>query len=446
MTNQQDYSTNQAERPIAEISAAPPDTSGRSTEPQASDSLESFDLRGSGLADIAELRSWLEFVACDDDPDVDPVHVGAVASGPGPSSANPLRGLPLLSGLAVVGAARMRELAAQPIDWAWKDYLVSGTICVMAGPSGGGKTSLLFLLLLARATMGQPVAMLGREVTPAPLGRYVVLIEAEHADLSTARKLVKSAELLGIDDSGLGRIVAISRKAVKLGSPAWREVERMIEAGIVSDVAIDTIARVGVGDANNEQEQAENFDIIAAAIERGPLGAQPNGWVVVHTRKGDGGSLDDVSGSMQRVGQADSVIMVRGEKDADGKITHSTIKFLKAREEPDDYPELATLTIAGGRVSMGSKATGPKGSASINQEHLKRVVDGIGEYGWSSVGKMAAALCMKPANIAAVCRHLESIGDMVPREPKPDGTSNGWELAGSLVIEEGAPWAPPAAA
>jgi hypothetical protein len=48
---------------------------------------------------------------------------------------------------------------------------------------------------------------------------------------------------------------------------------------------------------------------------------------------------------------------------------------------------------------------------------------------------------MKPGNVSKVARYLESIGDMVPREPKPDGSSNGWELGGSLAESDYAPMA-----
>src|SRR5882762_8966311 len=114
-----------------------------------------------------------------------------------PTAADPLRGLTHLGPLAVHGAQRIRELAAQPVNWTWQDYMVAATIMVLAGPSSEGKTTLLFLILLARATLGPPIEICGRPIKPAPPGSFIVLIEAEHGDLSTARKLVKSANLLG---------------------------------------------------------------------------------------------------------------------------------------------------------------------------------------------------------------------------------------------------------
>src|SRR5437870_2336620 len=121
----------------------------------------------------------------------------------GPTAANPLYGLEKLGAVAIVGRDRILELAAKPVVYLWQDIALAGIIVVIAGGPGGGKTTLLFLLLAARLNRGAPVKLLGREVTPVPPGRFVVLIEGEHGATSTMRKLVRSLSDMAIDDAAL---------------------------------------------------------------------------------------------------------------------------------------------------------------------------------------------------------------------------------------------------
>ncbi|HEY5375119.1 MAG TPA: AAA family ATPase, partial [Polyangiaceae bacterium] len=233
-----------------------------------------------------------------------------------PTAAEPLRGLEYLGKVALVGRDRILELASTPVEYVWMDIAVAGTIVLIAGPPAEGKTTLLFLILAARMNPGEVVTLLGRAIQPAPPGQWVVLIEGEHSEASTGRKLVKSLKLLGLDDAALDRVVIVARKAVRLGSPEWTDVVRMVRAGLVSDIAIDTVARVAPADADNEREQVAVFDAVAQAIEAGPeSGPKPIVWAVAHTRKNNtNGELADVSGSAQRTGQADTVLLIKGEK------------------------------------------------------------------------------------------------------------------------------------
>jgi hypothetical protein len=348
----------------------------------------------------------------------------------GTAAVDPLVGLAHLAPIAVVGADRLRALAAQPVDWVWRDYAVNGTIVVMAGPPSGGKTTLLFLVLLARAASGQ-ITLLDRSIAPAPPGRYVVLIEGEHGEASAARKLVKSAGLLKLSDAALDRIIVVARKAVTLGSDAWKDVEKLIERGRVSDLAIDTLARVAPGDANSEAEQAQIFDSVARAIELAPIGAQPVAWLVAHTRKDSAADLDDVSGSTQRVGQADSVIMVRPERDKVTKqVTASTIVLLKAREDPETYPDAATLTIAGSALSVGLPGGAGRAEQGCSDQQLASVQAVIAKVppGTSLVASdvIAAAGVGKKAGLAAM-RELERVGMLTARES--ESGKRGWDRA-----------------
>lgn len=262
-----------------------------------------------------------------------------------PTVEDPLRGLSALAQVATIGVERLRALASEPVIWVWKDVTVATTITMVAGAPGDGKTTLLFLLLVARLTLGEPVYLLGRRVEPAPLGKYVVLIEGEHSDPSTARKLLRSCALLGVNSDCLGRIIVLARKAVRIGSPEWLDIKRLVAAGLVSDLAIDTIARVGGGDANDEQAQTSIFDEIAQAIDSAPrLEDRPTAWVIAHTRKNGTGGIEDIAGSVQRTGQADTVLKVQAER-VEGRIVASKVTFLKLREDPEEYPAPASFAI-----------------------------------------------------------------------------------------------------
>lgn len=264
-----------------------------------------------------------------------------------PTAAEPLRGLEALSKVAVVGGKRIIELANAPIHYVWTDIAVAGIIVLLAGGPGEGKTTLLFLIIIARVNRGGPVKLLGRMVEPAPPNTYFVLIEGEHGEGSASRKLVSSCEIMGVEvEPALNHVILIARKAVRLGSPEWIDIQRMIAAGLVSDIAIDTVARVAPGDADNEREQVAIFDLVAQAIEAAPPDvAKPVAWAIAHTRKnGTTGDLSDVSGSTQRTGQADTVLLVKGEKE-DGRVVSSTVTFAKLREEPDEYPLPVTFAI-----------------------------------------------------------------------------------------------------
>jgi hypothetical protein len=77
------------------------------------------------------------------------------------------------------------------------------------------------------------------------------------------------------------------------------------------------------------------FEQVAQAIDAAPTEAdKPVVWICAHQKKGGNGSLEDVSGSTQRTGQADTVIFVKGERDG-GRIVSSTVSFPKLREDAD---------------------------------------------------------------------------------------------------------------
>ncbi|MGH7434554.1 MAG: AAA family ATPase [Polyangiaceae bacterium] len=305
-----------------------------------------------------------------------PLSVCVDQEGPGarPTADEPLLGLAHLAKVAVIGRERIVELASRRVVYVWQDIAILGIVVVVAGGPGSGKTTLLFLIIAARLNRGCPVLVLGRTVTPAPTGTYVVVIEAEHSDSSAARKLVQSCRLLGVDEAALDRVILVARRSVRIGSPEWVDVETLISAGLVSDVLLDTLARVAPADANSEQEQVAIFDRIAKAIECAPSAeTRPVVWVAAHTRKGEAVRLDDVSGSAQRTGQADTVILVNAEK-RDGRVVSSKVVFDKLREDPETWPAPVEYTVARDRVV--SVGTPTEDSRPLEQRILERLALG----------------------------------------------------------------------
>jgi hypothetical protein len=262
-----------------------------------------------------------------------------------PTFEDPLAGLRILPSIVMRGKDTILAEAQRPIEYVWHEITVLGTVNLIAGPPAEGKTTLLFLLLACRM-QDTPTYFLGRNVLPSPPGRYIVLIEAEHSDGGTARKLIQSLETLGFGFEGLDKVLIIARKAVRIGDQAWSEVAFLVSLGLVSDIAVDTLARASAGEANDEGAQAEIFDSIAQTIERAPTASdRPTVWLVAHSRKNDRtGGLGDVSGSTQRTGQSDTVILVEGTK-VDGETVSSKVSFPKLREPPDLYPKPVTFSI-----------------------------------------------------------------------------------------------------
>jgi hypothetical protein len=274
-----------------------------------------------------------------------------------PTAADPLRGLEYLSKVAVVGRQRLVELAERPVVWLWDQIATAGLTVLLAAGPGSGKTTLLFLLIAARANRGEPVRVLGRTMAPAPRGRYIVVIENEHSDESSARILRKSCARLGLDEEALEAFILVARQGVRIGSAEWQDVERLIAAGLVSDVVLDTLASSApsaLGDSNDETEQVATFDIIRRAINRAPSpDAWPTFWLAVHTRKCDGmPTMNDVAGSTQRAGQADVVLLMGAERSGD-KVTAVKVAFGKVREkDAEDYPEPVTYTVTRSGVTV----------------------------------------------------------------------------------------------
>jgi len=320
-----------------------------------------------------------------------------------PTALDPLCGLVHLERVALLGRDRILAKAKERVPYVWQDIAVAGTIIALAGGPGEGKTTLLFLLLVARLNedRDRSVEVLGRPVYRAPDGRWVVLIEGEHGEASASRKLERSCDLLGINNIALQRVVIVARKAVHLGSPEWQDITSMVAAGIVSDIAIDTVARVAPADGNDEAQQVALFDLVAKTIDAAPSDdTKPTVWAILHTRKNASGELADVSGSAQRTGQADSVLLVKGDRNEEKRIVSSTVTFAKLREDPDDYPTPATFAIVTGPDGKKHLETGAPESAPTDDRPLEtQIEDLLGREGVLTKRAIGKALGRNEADV-----------------------------------------------
>jgi hypothetical protein len=330
---------------------------------------------GQGVDLVSDIPFAVDFESeSDSAPYVNGSPYSEYRKGERPTVKDPLRGLVHLQKVAVIGREAIAELADRPIVWVW-DYIASaGLIVLLAAGPGCGKTTLLFLIIIARANRGAAVNVLGYAMTPAPDGRFIVVVEAEHSDESAARILRKSCTLLGVDESALERVILVARGNVRIGSPAWDDVERLIAAGLVSDIVLDTLARTAPSDANDEREQVEIFARVAAAIELAPTPeARPMCWTAAHTRKHEGApSLDDVGGSTQRAGQADVVLLMAAER-ANDKLASVKVTFGKVREKcAEDWPEPVSYVVRRDSVEIvGEPAKDERPLETRITEHLR---------------------------------------------------------------------------
>lgn len=304
----------------------------------------------------------------------------------------PLDRSPLLAQIALVGREAILSAASRPVIWLWACYVVAGQVVLVFGAPGGGKTTLLFLLVLARAN-ANALEVLGRRVEPAPTGMYIVLIEGEHEEGSAARKLVKSEQIVGADETALDRVILLARKEVRIGTPKWDEVTKLVERGLVSDIFVDSLARLASTDANSEQEQVAVFIEVGAAIECAPDDVtKPTVWINAHGRKGQGGDVDDVSGSAQRAAQADTILFVKATKDDDDKVISSRVSAVKLREEPEEWPKAVEFSIAKNDAGLWHCTTGGASARTEDTPAHDRVHALVTSKGACTKSEIRAAL------------------------------------------------------
>jgi energy-coupling factor transporter ATP-binding protein EcfA2 len=282
-----------------------------------------------------------------------------------------------ITSTALLGAGAYEDLQAEPVDYLWEDFLEASHLALIAGPSGVGKSTLLFLLAaaLANTTPRRPL-LLGRAVNPIPEGKCVVLLEEENGRRSTAANLVWSCEMLGLPVAPtLDRIVTLVRSGVRIrhqtdrGDSAFTSLWERAEAGRIGALLIDSWATVCT--ANDVDSRSEEHQALVAKTLRGFVEVSGGPCVAIaHTRKSGAESLEDIAGSHQRGAAMDLVLLVSAEK-SEGIVQSSRVTVAKMRDTPDEPPLAAVFTIVreGGRHRLVEGKADPSGDPPHERVH-----------------------------------------------------------------------------
>ena len=259
---------------------------------------------------------------------------------------------------ATIGPEALKARQAEPIAWAWHGVATDACHVEVSGPSNAGKTTLTAMLAVASATFGPPVKVLGREVTPVPIGKFVLMVEEEDAVNSFADLLLACCEMLGVDPECTSRIIPLVRTGFRPDSERAMAIEDDARKGRWGRIFLDSRARIFQGNANAEEDQS----LIANWILDIVTASGCSVWVVSHTRKGGNGSeLDEMSGHHQRAAAPDVVLMMRSSQDKFGKFLWSQVAFLKRRgalRETPPSPIRFTVIGNDGPVRCEWKALG----------------------------------------------------------------------------------------
>ncbi|MFI5297769.1 MAG: AAA family ATPase [Polyangiales bacterium] len=263
----------------------------------------------------------------------------------------------------------------------------------VSGPSGEGKTTFAILFAVARANpTGRPVRLLGRDVTPADVGQRVIFVEEENGLHNMRRKLEEACDALGLPvRETIDRMILLVRAGVISGDDKWEAIRALGRRKLIGLVVIDSRARIlRGGESNSEDDQAAISNELHRLVE--DSGAPV--LVVSHTKKGEKGStpdaLTDVSGSVQRAGGADVVLLVTARRNARGEVLCSRMKFAKLRDNPGEHPALVTYTLKrdqDGHHTIESDASEPAFDDDESViERVFSIIETSGDHGITKTG------------------------------------------------------------
>jgi hypothetical protein len=162
-----------------------------------------------------------------------------------------------------------------------------------------------------------------------------------------------------------------SDKDIRHPENLWAGLLHAAKRGQIDLVVLDTRARIfaAFGNPKDEDAQAKAADEITYLVEA--TGAPV--VVISNTRKGGSEDIEDISGSAQRGGGADVVLMLTAERDS-GKVLSSKVTFRKLRDGVDEHPE--PVTFSTGRSASGTWALAVDGSIADDEKPAhERVYD-----------------------------------------------------------------------
>jgi AAA domain-containing protein len=314
-----------------------------------------------------------------------------------------------LESRGIIGFEASRAILAVPIEWIWDGIIACDHAVEICGPSYVGKSTLAILLAVARANpTGKPIDLFGRMVAPAPAGKLIAIANEENGRQSAVAKIDSAIEMLGLPlRETWDRILLLSRAGLRAhaltsddmrGVPKddlWAALLHAAQHGAIDLVVLDTRARIfsGFGNPKDEDSQAAAAAAITRLVE---LTGAPV-LVVSHTRKGASDDIEDVSGSAQRGGGADVILMVTAERE-DGKVLSSKVVFIKLRDGVGEHPEPITFSTARGDDSRWRLAVNASARPGDQPAH-ERVRELLRAKGEQTKNEIRQSLRMSSENL-----------------------------------------------
>ncbi len=165
-----------------------------------------------------------------------------------------------------VEVKRMFEFEAKPIQWSWKDYLPKGSLTLLAGPGGSGKSTVALNLAAITTTLGTWPDGTRREIAEN------VLLWSSEDDAETI--LIPRLMAMSANPNRIGIISTVKTPQGRLPFDPARDIEGLKKAAIaighVGLIVIDPIVNCVTGDAHRANDVRRNLSpIVELARELG---------------------------------------------------------------------------------------------------------------------------------------------------------------------------------
>jgi len=221
----------------------------------------------------------------------------------------------------LIGGKALYNRDLPTIDYLVDDFIIKGGLTYIVGPPASFKTGLMLLTSINGACRNK---LLNFKIKK-PF--TTLFIDEENGIRNTKDRFVKLVDGVGIDvDNDLGdtNIVFANISNFKFVKNHIDMLELVVKQLKPDLIVIDNIARCLKGDERNEQDVSEILNLIKPLIETYGVS-----FVIIHhCRKGNGTTLEDISGSRDFGGQCDNAFLLKqcGKKDKVKKFVVSQVK------------------------------------------------------------------------------------------------------------------------
>ncbi|MBI4583065.1 MAG: AAA family ATPase [Planctomycetes bacterium] len=265
------------------------------------------------------------------------------------------------SHLQALSAADVMKLEGEEIDWTIQGILAFGSMGIISGYAGLGKTWLAFELAIEAARGG---SWLGK----FPCRKVRVLyIDEESSQQLLRHRLGKLLAGKGIPGEGLD-LHFIIQAGFNLSDPAKLAAFRQLFSNLKPDlVIVDSLIRIHQADENDAKQMAGIFRTLRELMRE-------HGFTVLlidHHRKLQpfGESLSQLRGSTEKAAAVDMVILLL-KKNGQLEIEHAKSRYAEPVpafivELKDPVPGQTTVTHAGGAAEAAAEAALASGRSFV---------------------------------------------------------------------------------